>query len=174
MNSKATRTDTGQIVETVDSTDRTEVGLAMNKIIGEVISEVTWETLTGKITEESIEIITKNEGYDRRRNRSRKRSSSRSYNNNRNSSTSNSRSRLGLRASINRDRIGCCKCREYDHFAKDCPTSREEKEIEQLQQMLNLEDEQTSLKSLVTNTQDNFSRVNSEENIRLGHLNLWK
>ena len=63
-------------------------------------------------------------------------------------------------------------CREYDHFAKDCPTSREEKEIEQLQQMSNLEDELTLLKSLVTNTQDNFSRVNSEENLRLGHLNL--
>ena len=28
---------------------------------------------------------------------------------------------------------------------RDCPTSREEKEIEQLQQMLNLGDEQTSL-----------------------------
>ena len=55
---------------------------------------------------------------------------------------------------------------------KNCPTSTEEKEIEQLQQMLNLRDEQTSLKSLVTNTQDNFSRANSEENLRLGHLNL--
>ena len=73
---------------------------------------------------------------------------------------------------MNRDRIRCYKCREYDHFVKDCPTSREEKEIEQLQQMLNLEDEQTSIKFLVVNTQDNFSRVNSEENLRLGHLNL--
>ena len=73
---------------------------------------------------------------------------------------------------MNRDRIRCYKCREYDHFAKDCPTSREERELEQLQQMLSLEDEKTSLKSLVTNTQDNLSRVNSEENLRLGHLNL--
>ena len=40
--------------------------------------------------------------------------------------------------------------------------------------MLNLEDEQTSLKSLVTNTQDKFNRVNSGENLRLGHLNLKK
>ena len=55
---------------------------------------------------------------------------------------------------------------------KDCPTSREEKEIEQLQQMLNLGDEQTSLKSLITSTQDNFSRASSEENLRPGHLNL--
>ena len=50
--------------------------------------------------------------------------------------------------STNRDRIRCYKCREYDHFAKDCPTSKEERELEHLQQMLNLEDEQTSLKSL--------------------------
>ena len=87
-------------------------------------------------------------------------------------STSNSRSRSRSTASMNRDRIRCCNCREYDHFAKDCPTSREERELEQLQQMLNLEDEQSSLKSLVKNKQDNFNRVNSEENLRLGHLNL--
>ena len=73
---------------------------------------------------------------------------------------------------MNRDRIRCYKCREFDHFKKGCPTSREEKEIEQLQQMLNLENEQTLIKSLVTDTKDNFSRVNSEENLRPGHLNL--
>ena len=27
-------------------------------------------------------------------------------------------------ASTNRDRIRCYECWEYDHFAKDCPTSR--------------------------------------------------
>ena len=73
---------------------------------------------------------------------------------------------------MNQDRIRCYKCREYDHFKKDCPTSKEERELEQLQQMSNLEDEQTSLKSLVTNAQDNFNRVNSEENLRPGHINL--
>ena len=114
----------------------------------------------------------RNEGYDRSRNRSRERSFLSSYNNNRNRSTSNSRSRSGSRPSMNRDRIKCYKCREYDHFVKDCPTSKEEKEIEQLEQMLNLEDEQTSLKSLVTNTQDNLCRVNSEENLRLGHFSF--
>ena len=39
--SEAIRTEKGQIVETEGSIDRTEVGLGMNKIIGEVISEVT-------------------------------------------------------------------------------------------------------------------------------------
>ena len=114
----------------------------------------------------------RNEGYDRTRNRSRERSFSRIYNDNRNRSTSNSRARSGSRASTNRGRIRCYKCREYDHFMKACPTSREEKEIEQLQQMLNFGDEQTLLKSLITNTQDNFSRESSEENLRPGHLNL--
>ena len=44
---------------------------------------------------------------------------------------------------MNRDKIRCCKCREYDHFAKDCPTSNEEREIEQIQQMFNLDEDQT-------------------------------
>ena len=70
---------------------------------------------------------------------------------------------------MNRDRIRCYKCREYDHFTKDSPTSRE---LEHLQQMLNLDDEQTSLKPLVTNTNENLNRINSEENLRQGHLNL--
>ena len=30
-------------------------------------------------------------------------------------------SRLGSRTSMNRDRIRCFKCREYDHFANECP-----------------------------------------------------
>ena len=44
----------------------------------------------------------------------------------------------------NMDRIRWYKCREYDHFMRDSPTSREEREIEHLQQMLNLEESQTS------------------------------
>ena len=75
---------------------------------------------------------------------SRERSFSRKYGNNRTRSTSQSRPRSGSRASMNRDRMHCYMCREYDHFARDCPTSREEKEIEQLQQILNLGDETIS------------------------------
>ena len=107
----------------------------------------------------------RNDSYDRSRYRSRERSFSRNYGNNRNRSTSNSRSRSVSRASTNRDRIRCYKCRKYDHFMKDCPTSREEKQIEQLQQMLYLGDEKTSLTSLTSNTQDHFSRSGSGENL---------
>ena len=93
----------------------------------------------------------RNDKYNRSRNRSRERSFSRNYKNNRNRSTSNKMSRSGFRASTNRDRIRCYKCREYDHFMRDCPTSREEKEIEQLQQMLSLGDEETLLTPLISN-----------------------
>ena len=79
---------------------------------------------------------------------------------------SNSSSRSGSRAGKNRDRIRCYKCREYDHFARDCPTFREERELEQLQQMLNLDGEQTSLKTLAADTHDSLNKINSEEDLR--------
>ena len=41
MISEVIRIDIGQIVKTGDSIERLEVGLGMNKIIGEVILEVT-------------------------------------------------------------------------------------------------------------------------------------
>ena len=55
--------------------------------------------------------------------------------------------RLGSRANTNRDRIRCYKCREYDHFMRDCPNSREERDLEQLQQMLNMEEQNHRLES---------------------------
>ena len=58
MNSEPILTNIDQIVETEDSIDRTEVGLDMNKIIGEVISEVMLGILTERIVEESTKIIT--------------------------------------------------------------------------------------------------------------------
>ena len=53
----------------------------------------------------------------------------RNYGNNRDRSSSNNRSRSGSRASTNRDRIRCYACRKYEHFVRDCPNSREEREI---------------------------------------------
>ena len=40
---------------TEDNTDKTEVGLDMNKIIGEVTLEETWGTMVDKIVQESTE-----------------------------------------------------------------------------------------------------------------------
>ena len=95
----------------------------------------------------------RNSGYNRDRDKSRERSFSGNYGGNRTRSTSNSRSRSGSRANTNRDRIRCYSCREYNHFARHCPTSREERDIDQLQQMLNLEEEEKT--HLLTSTQSN-------------------
>ena len=76
--------------------------------------------------EENIEVITGMKiiaGREEGRSRSRERSFSRNINNRRNDrNIINSRSRFGSRASTNRDRNRCYKCREYDHFVKVCPT----------------------------------------------------
>ena len=37
---------------------------------------------------------------------------------------SGNRNRLKPKATTNRDRIGCFRCREYDHFANECPNNR--------------------------------------------------
>ena len=57
-----------------------------------------------------------------------------------------------LGASTNRDRTRCYNCREYDHFVRDCSNSREERDLEQLQQMLNMEAEEQT--HLLTNRKD--------------------
>ena len=75
--------------------------------------------------------IYRNEYCNRKRgwSRSRERSFSGHINDRRNDRRiSNSRLRLGLRLSTNRDKIRYYKHREYDHFAKDSPTSEEERE----------------------------------------------
>ena len=62
---------------------------------------------------------------------------------------------------MNRVRIRCYKCQEYDHFAKDCQMIKEERETEQIQQLFNLDEEQTSLKTLATDMYDSLSKINS-------------
>ena len=74
--------------------------------------------------------------------------------------------------STNRDRIRYYKCRGYNHVMKDCPTSKEEREIEQIQQRFTLDEEQASLKGLTTDNYDSLNKMNSLENIRQEHLNL--
>ena len=87
-----------------------------------------------------------------------------------NDRSSSSRSRSGLRASNNRDRITCFKCREYDHFVKDCPNSQTEKEPELIQQTYNLDENQRALKFLAADMYDNLIRTNSDDAIA-DHLN---
>ena len=112
----------------------------------------------------------RNDNYERGRSRSRERQfPGKTRRHNRSSS---SRSRSGSRVTTIRDRIRCYKCREYDHFTKDWPTTTLEKEAEQIQQMHNMDEEQTSLKTLVTDTYDSSNQVSSLNEISTDHLNL--
>ena len=103
----------------------------------------------------------RNENYERGRSRSRE--SQYQGNIRGNDKCSSSRSRSGSRVSTNRDRIRSYKCNEYDHFAKDCLTTRVEKETDQIWQMFNLDEEQTSLKTLVTDIYNSLNHVGSLE-----------
>ena len=92
----------------------------------------------------------RNERYssnNRDRSRTRERTLTRNYGNNRDRSSSNDRSRSGSRASTNRHRIRCYAWREYDHFVRDCPNSREERDLVQLQHMLNMEEQDPRVES---------------------------
>ena len=178
MISKVIRIDIDPRVETGDSIDKTEVDLGMHKIIGEEILEVMWEcikTLKEKTGEENTEIIIETKvmaeveigtGIEK----GHFPETLAAIETIGVQSTVGPRS--GSRASMKRDRIRCYKCTEYDHFAKDCPTYREERELEQLQQMLNIDDEQMSLKPLAMNTHDNLNSISLEGNLRPGHLKL--
>ena len=100
----------------------------------------------------------RNERYGNNNNRDRNRSRERAFAGNfrRNRSSSNDRSRSGSRANTNRDRIRCYACREYDHFVRNCPNSRKERDLEQLQHMLNMEEQ--NHKSLSSHSSDEDCR----------------
>ena len=63
----------------------------------------------------------KNYGKDRFRGRSRDRNQRRQE---------ESRSRSNSRVSTNQDQVQCYRCREYDHFASECPNTLTDKETD--------------------------------------------
>ena len=111
---------------TQDNSGKTGVDTDLSKVIEEIILKKIQETMADKIVEENTETIIEmievgivlEKGCFPGAMKIIELGS-----------MSNSRLRSGSTASTNRDRIRCYKCREYNHFARDCPTSREEREI---------------------------------------------
>ena len=88
-------------------------------------------------------------------------------------SLSNSRSRSGSTASTNRDRIQCLECREYDHFAQECPVSlvrQTSRETEQMQQMFNMDEDQTIMQTSLMDTDEDELNITPMDT--RGNLNL--
>ena len=76
---------------------------------------------------------------------------------------SNNWSRSGSRASTNRDRISCFNCREYNHFARECPTRQENRETEQIQQMFNMDKDQIILQIPLMDTEEDEMTITPME-----------
>ena len=72
--------------------------------------------------------------------------------------------------STNRYRIRCFECREYDHFTRQCPARRENRETEQIQQMFSLDEDQTILQTPLMDTGDGIMTIPLMENT--DNLNL--
>ena len=174
--SKVTKIGIGQLVriEEFSLMDKIEVDLGMNKITGMIIEdkilEVTREhikILEDRIVEGDIEeiiemkIITEKEvevGLE-------KRSFSERNGRRNDRRISNSRSRSGSRVSV-------ILVRKYDHFAR-LSNDKGRKGHRQIWQLFNLNEEQTSLKTLATNMYDRLSKINSLYiAIAQEHLNL--
>ena len=100
----------------------------MSRIIEGTIFEAVQGGMEDKIAEGSIEMtvigmmVTIKVGIDQERGHSQELIAVTRVRN-----ASNSRSRSGSQASTNRDRIRCYNWREYDHFARDCPTCQRRK-----------------------------------------------
>ena len=137
MISEVIKINAGQIVETGDSTDKIEVDKGINKIIEEEILEVMQGCIK-ILKDKTVEESTE--------------------------------------IIIEMKVMAVLEIEtglEKDHFlqtstmieTKGCLTFKEEIDLEHLQQMLNLDDEQTSLKSVVTNTHEDLNKISSEEDL---------
>ena len=81
-----------------------------------------------------------------------------------------SRFRSGSRTSTSRDRIRCFICREYDHFAREYLTRQANREAAQIQQMFNMDKDQTILQTPMMDTdkdEQTIIPVETRDNLNL-------
>ena len=128
----------GPITETDQEADGTIIGQVIGVTITRLtIDEVVLDQITDKMlnghleAEVKVEIRAGNYNNDDMRGRSRDRHNDRPIQS-RQSTLSHgrdkSRSRSNPRVSTNHDHVRCYRCREYDHFASECPNMLTDKE----------------------------------------------
>ena len=112
-------TITGQIIEIDQEADGTTTGQVIGVVITHIITDVviqdhiTDKTHNGLLeTEVKVEVEMKAMVMIIFRGRSRDRNQRR---------REESRSRSNSRVSTNQDHVRCYRCREYNHFASECP-----------------------------------------------------
>ena len=62
------------------------------------------------------------------------------------------------------------ECREYDHFARECLTRQASREVEQVQQMFNMDEDQTILQTPLMDTDEDeqtITPVETRDNLNL-------
>ena len=162
------RIETGQTIgQVVEIEDSSEIGPDLSRTTEGILFEIMLGDIEDKTAEGNIEMIvvdmmdTVEVGIDQERDHSQEFIAVI-----RARSASSCRSMSGSKASTNRDWIRCYNCRENDHSARDCPTSREERDLDQFQQMLNFEEEEQT--HLLSNRQNS-----PMENSRTCPLSLW-
>ena len=129
-------TKLGQIMDTGDIVQIIVQGKTIEATDLEEISEGTVDKIIEKVTEMKDMVITIEIGIDQRKGLLQGVTVMEEI-----EAPAMTGLRSGSRASTNRDRIRCYACREYDHFVRDCPNSKEERDLEQLQHMLNMEEQ---------------------------------
>ena len=121
-------------------------------LITEVVMGIIQEVIKG-MGNQTINNNRRGNIWNQNYNRNRSRSYERQNRDRRDGrSISNSRSRSHSRATTNIDRVRCFKCREYNHFVRDCPTRQTHREVEQIQQIFNMDEDQTILQSPLLDT----------------------
>ena len=57
----------------------------------------------------------------------------------------------------------CFECREYDHFARECPTRQENRDTEQIQQMFDMDEDQTILQTPLLDAEEDKMTITPME-----------